>query len=205
MRAILLVVLYSLAWAAPAGAAERPVILVFGDSLSAGYGLVPGQGWVALLERRLNVQGYEYKVVNASVSGETTGGGLERLPRAIALHRPAVLFIELGANDGLRGLPILEFRANLERMIELGREAGARVVLAGVRVPSNYGPQYAEGFFSVYGELARARKVSVVPFLLEGMALRDDLFQDDRIHPGAAAQVILLDNAWATLEPLLKR
>jgi len=205
MRAILLVVLYSLAWAAPAGAAERPVILVFGDSLSAGYGLVPGQGWVALLERRLNVQGYEYKVVNASVSGETTGGGLERLPRAIALHRPAVLFIELGANDGLRGLPILEFRANLERMIELGREAGARVVLAGVRVPSNYGPQYAEGFFSVYGELARARKVSVVPFLLEGMALRDDLFQDDRIHPGGAAQVILLDNAWATLEPLLKR
>jgi acyl-CoA thioesterase-1 len=205
MRAILLVVLYSLAWAAPAGAAERPVILVFGDSLSAGYGLVPGQGWVALLERRLNVQGYEYKVVNASVSGETTGGGLERLPRAIALHRPAVLFIELGANDGLRGLPILEFRANLERMIELGREAGARVVLAGVRIPSNYGPQYAEGFFSVYGELARARKVSVVPFLLEGMALRDDLFQDDRIHPGAAAQVILLDNAWATLEPLLKR
>lgn len=205
MRAILLVVLYSLAWAAPAGAAERPVILVFGDSLSAGYGLVPGQGWVALLERRLNVQGYEYKVVNASVSGETTGGGLERLPRAIALHRPAVLFIELGANDGLRGLPILEFRANLERMIELGREAGARVVLAGVRVPSNYGPQYAEGFFSVYGELARARKVSVVPFLLEGMALRDDLFQDDRIHPGAAAQVILLDNAWATLEPLLER
>lgn len=205
MRAILLVVLYSLAWAAPAGAAERPVILVFGDSLSAGYGLVPGQGWVALLERRLNVQGYEYKVVNASVSGETTGGGLERLPRAIALHRPAVLFIELGANDGLRGLPILEFRANLERMIELGREAGARVVLAGVRVPSNYGPQYAEGFSSVYGELARARKVSLVPFLLEGMALRDDLFQDDRIHPGAAAQVILLDNAWATLEPLLKR
>ena len=205
MRAILLVVLYSLAWAAPAGAAERPVILVFGDSLSAGYGLVPGQGWVALLERRLNVQGYEYTVVNASVSGETTGGGLERLPRAIALHRPAVLFIELGANDGLRGLPILEFRANLERMIGLGREAGARVVLAGVRIPSNYGPQYAEGFFSVFGELARARKVSLVPFLLEGMALRDDLFQDDRIHPGAAAQVILLDNAWATLEPLLKR
>lgn len=205
MRAILLVVLYSLAWAAPAGAPERPVILVFGDSLSAGYGLVPGQGWVALLEQRLDVQGYEYKVVNASVSGETTGGGLERLPRAIAVHRPAVLFIELGANDGLRGLPIPEFRANLERMIELGREAGARVVLAGVRIPSNYGPQYAEELFSVYGELARARKVSLVPFLLEGMALRDDLFQDDRIHPGAAAQVILLDNAWATLEPLLKR
>jgi len=205
MRAILLVVLCSLAWAAPAGATGRPVILVFGDSLSAGYGLVPGQGWVALLERRLNVQGYEYRVVNASVSGETTGGGLERLPRAIALHRPAVLFIELGANDGLRGLPIPAFRANLERMIELGRRAGARVVLAGIRIPSNYGPQYAERFFSVYGDLASSRKVSLVPFLLEGMALRDDLFQDDRIHPSAAAQVILLDNAWATLEPLLKR
>ena len=205
MRAILLVVLCNLAWAAPAGATERPVILIFGDSLSAAYGLVPGQGWVALLERRLNAQGYEHRVVNASVSGETTGGGLERLPRAIALHRPAVLFIELGANDGLRGLPIPVFRANLERMIELGRKAGARVVLAGVRIPGNYGPQYAERFFSVYGDLASSRKVSLVPFLLEGMALRDDLFQDDRIHPGAAAQVILLDNAWATLEPLLKR
>lgn len=205
MRAILLVVLSSLAWAAPADATERPVILVFGDSLSAGYGLAPRQGWVALLERRLNAQGYEYRVVNASVSGETTGGGLERLPRAIALHRPAVLFIELGANDGLRGLPIPVFRANLERMIELGHQAGARVVLAGIRIPSNYGPRYAERFFSVYGDLASSRKVSLVPFLLEGMALRDDLFQDDRIHPGAAAQVILLDNAWATLEPLLKR
>lgn len=205
MRAILIVVLCSLAWAAPAGAAERPVILVLGDSLSAGYGLVPGEGWVALLERRLNAQGYEYRVVNASVSGETTSGGLERLPRAIALHRPAVLFIELGANDGLRGLPIPAFRANLERMIELGRKAGAHVVLAGMRIPSNYGPQYAEGFFSVYGDLASSRKVSLVPFMLEGMALRDDLFQEDRIHPGGAAQIILLDNAWAALAPLLAR
>ena len=207
MRAILLAVLLSLAWAAPAAPADagRPVILILGDSLSAGYGLAPGEGWVTLLGRRLSAQGYEYRVVNASVSGETTGGGLERLPRALALHRPAVLFLELGANDGLRGLPVPEFRANLERMIELGRRAGARIVLAGIRIPTNYGPQYTERFFAVFGELARAREVSLVPFFLEGVALRDDLFQDDRIHPNAAAQAILLDNAWAALQPLLER
>lgn len=181
------------------------MILVLGDSLSAGYGLAPGQGWVALLERRLSQQGYEYRVVNASMSGETTGGGLERLPRALALHRPAVLFIELGANDGLRGLPVAEVRANLERMIDLGRQSGARPMLAGVRIPSNYGPQYTEGFFSLYGELARSRRVPLVPFLLEGIALRDDLFLEDRIHPNAAAQPLLLDNVWPTLEPLLVR
>ncbi len=203
MRTILLVVLFGLAGAAPA--AEPPVILVLGDSLSAGYGLAPGQGWVALLERRLSAQGYEHRVVNASVSGETTGGGLERLPRALALHRPAVLFIELGANDGLRGLPVPELRANLEQLLELGRKAGAHVALAGIRIPVNYGPQYTESFFAVFGELAREREVPLVPFFLEGIALRDELFQDDRIHPNAAAQRIMLDNAWAALQPLLER
>lgn len=181
------------------------MILVLGDSLSAGYGLAPGQGWVALLERRLNELGYEHRVVNASMSGETSGGGLERLPRALALHRPAILFVELGANDGLRGLPVAQVRANLERMIELGRNSGARPMLAGVRVPSNYGPQYTERFFSMYDELARSRQVPLVPFLLEGIALREDLFLEDRVHPNAAAQVILLDNVWTTLEPLLRR
>jgi len=139
------------------------------------------------------------------VSGETTGGGLERLPRALALHRPAVLLIELGANDGLRGLPIPELRANLEQLVELGRKAGARVALAGVRIPTNYGPQYTASFFAVFGELAREHEVSLVPFFLEGIALRDELFQDDRIHPNAAAQGIMLDNAWAALQPLLSR
>ena len=181
------------------------MILVLGDSLSAGYGLAPGQGWVALLERRLSAQGYEHRVVNASVSGETTGGGLQRLPRALALHRPAVLFIELGANDGLRGLPIPELRANLEQLLELGRKAGAHVALAGIRIPTNYGLQYTESFFAVFSELAREREVPLVPFFLEGIALRDELFQDDRIHPNAAAQRIILDNAWAALQPLLER
>lgn len=204
MRTFLLIALYGLAWAAPAADAARPVILVLGDSLSAGYGLAPGQGWVALLERRLNEQGYEYRVVNASVSGETTGGGLQRLPRALALHHPAIVIIQLGANDGLRGLPVDELRANLEHMIDLGRRAGARAVLAGIRIPSNYGPRYTEGFFAVYGELARSRDVALVPFMLEGIALRDDLFLEDRIHPNAAAQPTLLDNVWPALEPLLR-
>lgn len=187
----------------PADAAERPVILVLGDSLSAAYGLAPAQGWVALLEQRLDAKGYEYRVVNASMSGETTGGGLARLPRALALHRPAVLFIELGANDGLRGLPIAEIRANLEQMIGQAREAGAQVVLAGIRIPSNYGPQYTEAFFAVFAELARRHEISLLPFFLEGVALRDDLFQDDRVHPNAAAQPVLLDNAWRALAPAL--
>lgn len=204
MRTFLLIVLCGLAWAAPAADAARPVILVLGDSLSASYGLAPGQGWVALLERRLNRQGYEYRVVNASVSGETTGGGLQRLPRALALHRPAIVIIQLGANDGLRGLPVDELRANLEHMIDLGRRAGARAVLAGIRIPGNYGPRYTEGFFAVYGELARSRDVALVPFMLEGIALRDDLFLEDRIHPNAAAQPMLLDNVWPALEPLLR-
>lgn len=203
MRAFLLVLLCGPAWAVPADAAERPVILVLGDSLSAAYGIAPAQGWVALLEQRLDAKGYEYRVVNASMSGETTGGGLARLPRALALHRPAVLFIELGANDGLRGLPIAEIRANLEQMIGQAREAGAQVVLAGIRIPSNYGPQYTEAFFAVFAELARRHEISLLPFFLEGVALRDDLFQDDRVHPNAAAQPVLLDNAWRALAPAL--
>lgn len=205
MRAFLLCICLSPVWAAPAAAAEQPAILILGDSLSAGYGLAPGQGWVALLEQRLKDQGYGYRVVNASLSGETSGGGLERLPRALALHRPAIVLIELGANDGLRGLPTGELRANLDRMIRLARESGARVVLAGIRVPSNYGQRYTEDFFAVYGELARTRQVALVPFVLEGVALRDDLFQEDRFHPNAEAQPILLDNVWPVIAPLLER
>jgi acyl-CoA thioesterase-1 len=189
-----------------AGAAtERPAILVVGDSLSAGYGLKLEQGWVSLLQRRLDAQGYGYRTVNASASGETTGGGLARLPRALDRHRPAIVIIALGGNDGLRGLPVSELRGNLEAMIQRSRAAGAKVVLAGMRIPTNYGPQYTEKFFSVYGELAKAEKVALVPFFLEGVALRDDLFQDDGIHPNAAAQPILLANLWPALQPLLER
>jgi acyl-CoA thioesterase-1 len=196
--------------ASPTGAAGntgtgRPAILVLGDSLSAGYGLETGQGWVSLLQRRLDAQGYGYRLVNASVSGETTGGGLARLPRALERHRPAIVVIALGGNDGLRGLPVSELRGNLQSMIRQSRAAGARVVLAGMRIPTNYGPQYTEKFFAVYAELARTERVALVPFFLEGIALRDDLFQDDGIHPNVEAQPILLANLWPVLEPLLER
>jgi len=208
MRAFLILVLYSLAVVGPpvaTAAPGGPAILVVGDSLSAGYGLRPGQGWVSLLEQRLSAQGYEYRVVNASVSGETTGGGLERLPRALELHRPAIVVLELGANDGLRGLPVTELHANLAAMIRISRDAGARVVLAGIRVPSNYGPRYTEKFFGVYGELAAEHEVALVPFLLAGIALDQTMFQADGIHPDAGAQPTLLDNVWPALEPLLRR
>lgn len=209
MRQILSILL--LAWLAlpaasqaEAGGSGKPVILVLGDSLSAAYGIPPAKGWVTLLQRRLDRAGYGYHVVNASVSGETTVGGLERLPRALARHRPAVVIIELGGNDGLRGLPVEQLRANLEFMIDASQRAGARVLLAGIRIPLNYGPRYAEKFFATYAELAKARRVALVPFFLEGVAMREDLFQDDGIHPGSEAQPLLLDNVWPALEPLLK-
>jgi acyl-CoA thioesterase-1 len=181
------------------------VILVLGDSLSAGYGVPVDEGWVALLQRRLDGEGYGYTVVNASVSGETTVGGLERLPRALARHKPAIVIVELGGNDGLRGLPVPELRVNLEAIIRASRSAGAKVLLAGIRIPPNYGPRYTEQFYAVYGELARELRVAWVPFFLEGIALRDDLFQDDGIHPDLQAQPILLDNVWPVLKPLLRR
>ena len=189
----------------PAFAADKPVILVLGDSLSAGYGIPVEQGWVSRLQQRLDAEGYGYAVVNASVSGETTAGGLERLPRALAKHKPAVVIIELGGNDGLRGLPVGELRANLEALVEASRKAGAEALLAAIRMPPNYGPQYTGKFYAVYETLAREQKVPWVPFFLEGIALREDLFQDDGIHPDLDAQPILLDNVWPVLEPLLER
>jgi acyl-CoA thioesterase-1 len=205
MRTILLLLLALLGLRGAAAADGQPVILVLGDSLSAGYGIPVEQGWVARLQQQLDAAGYGYRVVNASVSGETTVGALERLPRALERHRPAIVVIELGGNDGLRGLPVDELRANLEALIAVSREAGARVLLAAVRMPPNYGPQYTEKFYSVYAELARELDVAWVPFFLEGVALREDLFQDDGIHPDLQAQPILLDNVWPVLEPLLRR
>ena len=205
MRTILVLLLSFLGLSSTALAADKPVILVLGDSLSAGYGIPVEQGWVARLQKRLDAEGYGYTVVNASVSGETTVGGLERLPRALAKHAPAVVIIELGGNDGLRGLPIAELRANLEALVATSRKSGAEALLAAIRMPPNYGPQYTERFYAVYESLARERKVPWVPFFLEGVALREDLFQDDGIHPDLEAQPILLDNVWPVLEPLLKR
>jgi acyl-CoA thioesterase I len=186
--------------------AAAPVILVFGDSISAGYGLPRmEQGWVALLQARLKDQGYGYQVVNASVSGETTEGGLARLPRALNLHHPAIVVLELGGNDGLRALPAAQMRANLSRMAELAEAEGAKVALLGMRMPPNYGPQYAAQFTQAYADLARDKKLPLVPFALAGIALSPELMQADGIHPNEAGQPQLLDNVWPVLKPLLKR
>jgi acyl-CoA thioesterase-1 len=191
--------------AAPASAAT-PVILVFGDSISAGYGLPRvEQGWVALLQAKLKDQGYVYEVVNASVSGETTAGGLARLPRALGLHHPGIVILELGGNDGLRALPVPQMRDNLAQMIDLSAAAGARVLLVGMQIPPNYGPQYTAEFSAVYGELAHEKKLALVPFLLADVALNPALMQADGIHPNPAGQPKLLDTVWPALEPLLRR
>ena len=186
--------------------AEAPVILVFGDSISAGYGLPHvDQGWVELLKTRLKAQGYGYQVVNASVSGETTAGGLARLPRALELHHPSIVIIELGGNDGLRALPIAQFRDNLNQLVTLAAASGAKVLLLGMRMPPNYGPQYTEQFAKVFSDLAREKKVPAVPFLLTDIALNQNLLQGDDIHPNAEGQPILLNNVWPALQPLLKK
>ena len=186
-----------------ATAPPAATILVVGDSLSAGFGIKLEQGWVALLQRRLRQEGYGHHVVNASASGETTGGAMTRLPRALSQHRPAVVILELGGNDGLRGLPVGDVRANFERMIRTATGAGARVLLVGMRMPPNYGPQYTREFDGLYAELAREHSLALVPFFLEGIALDDGLMQEDGIHPNAAAQPQLLAAVWPRLLPLL--
>ena len=182
----------------------QPVILVLGDSLSAAYGLKLDQGWVALLQARLGAKGYGHRVVNASSSGETTGGGLARLPRALATHRPAIVIVELGGNDGLRGLPIADIRRNLSAIVRNSQQAGARILLVGMRIPPNYGPAYTRDFHALYGDLAREYKLPLVPFFLEDIAADDSKFLEDGIHPSAEAQPILLREIWPHLEPLLK-
>ncbi len=186
-------------------AAAPNTILVLGDSLSAGYGVKVDATWVALLEQRLAKQGYGYRVVNASISGETTGGARSRLPRALELHKPAVVIIELGGNDGLRGLPLKQVRGNFEYLIETSQAAQAKVVLVGMRMPPNYGAEYANSFHALYGELAKKYDVPLVDFFLDGVALDDSLMQADGIHPNATAQPKLLDNLWPALSKVLKK
>jgi len=186
-------------------AARAPAILIMGDSLSAGYGVSVDATWVSLLQQRLDAEGYEYQVVNASVSGETTGGARSRLGRALQLHAPAIVVLELGGNDGLRALPLNQIRQNLEDMITRSQQAGAKVLVAGMRIPPNYGPAYAESFHRIFGELAKKHGIANVEFFLEGVALDESLMQADGIHPNAAAQSKLLDNLWPALKPLLKK
>lgn len=191
--------------AASACAQTRRPILVFGDSISAGYGINVDAGWVALLQAKLDKRGYGYRVINASVSGETTAGGLERLPRALALHHPDILILELGGNDGLRALPATRMRANLERMVALARAARARVLLLGMRIPPNYGPRYTREFHRAFVDLARQDKLAFVPFLLHAIALRPELMQADGLHPNRLGQPLLLANVWPALRPLLRK
>ena len=188
----------------PAGAGSGGgAILVMGDSLSSEYGLDRGTGWVALLEQRLQQDYPQYRVVNASVSGETTSGGVNRLPPLLAEHEPAIVILELGGNDALRGLSLDMTERNLDAMAAMARKATAKVVIAGMQIPPNYGRPYAERFRSLFGEVARAHDAALVPFLLEGIAEDRANFQPDGIHPAQTAQPVLFDNVWKVLQPML--
>ncbi|GGA74193.1 arylesterase [Arenimonas soli] len=203
MAALLaLLALLWLAAASPALAAERTV-LVMGDSLSAAYGLAPEQGWVALLAERLRAEEPGWRVANASISGETTAGGASRIAGELKRHQPDVVVIELGANDGLRGLDLDQTRANLERMVTAAKTAGAQVLLLGMRIPPNYGPDYTRGFERNYTALAEEHGVALLPFLLEPIATDREAFQADNLHPVADAQPKLRDHVWPALVPLL--
>ncbi|MDE1950866.1 MAG: arylesterase [Burkholderiales bacterium] len=188
------------------GTGQR-TLLVVGDSLSAEYGLQTGQGWVALMARRIAAQKLSWKVVNASISGETSSGGRSRLPALLAERKPALVIIELGANDALRGLPLAMTKANLEAMAQAVKAAGARLVIVGMRVPPNYGRKYTEDFSALFAEVAKSSGAALVPFLLAGVADGPDaatIFQGDGIHPKAEAHARLLDNVWKVLAPLLR-
>lgn len=180
-----------------------PSILILGDSLSAAYGIGIDEGWVRLLEGRLKARGLDDRVVNASISGETTAGGLSRLPALLARHRPAVLVIQLGANDGLRGLSLEALRGNLTRLVQLGRESGSRVLLVGIQLPPNYGAAFNDGFQAVFQSVAASQQVPLVPSLLTGVAEDWSLMQADGLHPTAQAQPRILNNVWPRLLPLL--
>lgn len=200
-----LIVACALAVMATSVYSASKTVLVLGDSLSAEYGISRGAGWVTLLEKRLKEERIDATIINASVSGETTSGGKARLPALLQQHKPSVVVIELGGNDGLRGLPLSAAQANLRAMIEEAQKANAKVLLVGMQIPPNYGRDYTEKFYALYSKLSRETKIPLVPFLLHGVAEQPQLFQADRIHPAAEAQPIMLDNIWPHLKPLIAR
>ncbi|MCQ9425531.1 arylesterase [Pseudomonas sp. LJDD11] len=184
------------------GAAAGTVLIV-GDSISAAFGLDTRVGWVSLLQKRMQEQGFDSKVVNASISGDTSAGGLARLPALLAEHKPQLVVLELGGNDGLRGQLPAQLQQNLTSMVDQSQQAGAKVLLLGMRIPPNYGPRYTQAFEAAYVDLAREKQLPFVPFFLEGVGGVPALMQADGIHPAAAAQNTLLENVWPTLKPLL--
>lgn len=192
-----------LLFAASAASADAPNVLIFGDSLSAGYGIEVDQSWASLLQARLKEQGYEHRVINASISGETTEGGATRIDSALEAFSPTLVILELGANDGLRGFPASRMKANLEKIVTRAKATGAAVVLLGIRIPSNYGPRYSAEFEDVFRQVSADFDVKWIEFFMEGIALNDALLQQDRIHPNAEAQPILLDNAWPIISATL--
>ncbi len=196
--------LHFVAWSSPVFA-ENAKIMVYGDSLSAAYGIPQQQGWASLLQKKLDAERYQYKVVNTSISGETTSGGVSRIQQALEQTKPNIIILELGANDGLRGLPIQDMTANLNAMIEQGKKSGAKILLVGMRIPPNYGPQYTKRFSQSYVKLSKEHNVPLVPFMLENVAAKANLIQDDGLHPNAIAQPLVLDNIWPHLKQLLKK
>ena len=197
--------LLALALLGPGLAHAGATLLVYGDSLSAAYGIGQKQGWVTLLEERLRQMHFDYTVANASISGETSSGGASRIAATLAQHRPRIVILALGANDGLRGLPVAQMRDNLAAIVRAAQKAGSRVLLVGMKMPPNYGPQYTRELEQAYATLAKRYKTAFVPFLLEGIAGKRDNFLDDNLHPTAQVQPLILDNVWTGLAPLLKR
>ena len=187
-----------------AKAQEKPTILVLGDSLSAGYNIDVEQGWVELLNQKLQQEGYPHTVINGSISGDTTTQGLLRLPTLLEQHDPEIVIIELGGNDALRGTPPNAIKRNLSKLIDTSKRSGAEVLLLGIQIPPNYGQRYAQAFFDNYAQLANEKKVKLVPFFLENVGGNDELMQDDGIHPNVTAQPILLENVWPQLETQIK-
>lgn len=182
-------------------AQANPVILVLGDSLSAEYGLPRGTGWVSLLEERLAKDKSPWTVLNASISGETSSGGLTRLPKLLSQKKPGIVLIELGANDALRGLPVSDTETNLSKMIQMSKKSGAKVLLCGIQIPSNYGQTYTTQFKKLYPQLAKQEQIELLPFFLEGVATKPEFFQADRLHPNVQAQSIIFKNVWGSMAP----
>lgn len=203
MKFCIATILLGLTLIGPAHAQDpiKPTLLVTGDSLSAEYGIARGTGWVALLSNRLKQEGSSWEIMNASISGETTSGGLTRLPKLLAQKKPKLVIIELGANDALRGLSLVETEKNIRTMVELSKKSGAEVLLIGMRIPPNYGQEYTQQFAGLFARIAKSQQVALLPFFLEGVAQRNELFQADRIHPNEAAQAILFQNVWTALAP----